>query len=65
METSKLYNVEVWHGKYLKETHELNSSYAIALNKRNELISKGTFLRSIWIVPVQKPKTKKDENHRS
>ena len=65
MVPSKLYNIEVWQGKVLKETILLNAAYAIALTKRNELISKGTLMRSVWIVPADKPKTITNENHRS
>lgn len=57
MALAKLYNIEVYQGKVLKEIIQLNASYAIALSKRNELISKGTFMRSVWIVPSIKPKT--------
>jgi len=57
MQATKLYNIEVWQGKVLKETILLNAAYAIAITKRNELISKGTLIRSVWIVPADKPKT--------
>lgn len=58
MQAAKRYNIEVWQGKTLKETIRLNAAYAVALIKRNELISKGTLLRSVWIVAADKPKTK-------
>lgn len=53
MQAAKLYNVEVWEGKRIKHTLPLNVPYAIAVTKRKELISKGTFNRNIWIVPAK------------
>lgn len=51
MTTPKLFNVEIYIGKIKKSTEARNIPYALALRKRNELISKGAFERSIWIVP--------------
>lgn len=46
----KLWDVQVTAGKRVLRTIAYGVPYAVAIAKRKEEVSKGTFLRNVWIV---------------
>ena len=45
-----LYNVEIYNGKTKLSTPFRNIQYAVAVQKRIQLMATGTLKRNIWIV---------------